>query len=287
MKYSASIFGLAMISLVLFSCNSKKMERLESERTRLQADSLAKDSLLNDWFTTFNDIEDNLAEITGRQKYIMSTTASESPNKPDIRERIRMEIAIINDIIMDNQLRLEKLKKQLKSSNLKIKALEETIAILNKRVEEKNSEISVLKEELARLNIEKENLNKTVAQLKKETAKQMSMLQQKEETIDQQNAVWYVAGTSKYLIENGIIEKTGLLGSSKKLSDKVNAGLFTKADMRSLTTIELNCEKATLITIHPRESYEFIQEDKVITFLKINNAEEFWKTSKYCVVETK
>jgi chromosome segregation ATPase len=281
------IILLAVSSLLILSCNRKKVDNLEAERARLQADSVSKDSILNDWFNTFNDIEDNLAEITGRQRYITNAATAESPSNPDVRDRIRTEIATINDIMIQNEELLEQLKNQLKSANLKIKALEETIAILTKRVEEKDVEIAGLKDELARLNIEKENLNKTVAQLKEESLKQQEALAQKEQSIDQFNEVWYIVGTKKYLLDNEIIEKSGMLGSSRKLSDKAGTGLFTKADLRDLTIIEINSEKAGLLTIHAEGSYELQKEGKVITALRINDPQEFWKASKFCVVETK
>jgi len=287
MKTSAFIVLVLAVSALLISCNRKKIDSLESEKARLQSDSISKDSILNDWFNTLNDIEDNLAEITGRQRYITNAATAESPSNPDVRDRIRMEIASINDILIENEKLLEQLKSQVKSANIKIKALEETIAILSKRVEEKDVEIAGLKDDLARLNIEKENLNKTVAQLKEESLKQQEALAQKEQSIDQFNEVWYVVGTKKYLLDNEIIEKSGMLGSSRKLSDKAGTGMFTKADMRDLTIIEINSEKADLITTHAEGSYEFQKEGKVILTLQINDPEEFWKASKFCVVETK
>lgn len=281
------LLSLCLVAAVFFSCNSRKIENLEAEKARMHADSITKDSLLNDFFNTFNDIEDNLAEITGRQKYIANAAVKEDPRDPDVRDRIRMEIATINDILLENDQRLTQLIEQLKSSAIKIKALEETLAILSKRVEEKDLEIAILKDKLSQLNIEKENLNKTLAQLKQESQKQQEMLQAKDEEIDQNNTVWYVVGTSKYLKDNEIIEKTGMLRSSKQLNDQVKTGLFTEGDQRSLNAIPVNSDKATLITIHPEGSYELIKEGKVITSLNILKPDEFWKTSRFCVIETK
>jgi chromosome segregation ATPase len=285
MKYSPLI--IALLSVILVSCNSKKIERLEAERVRLQADSLAKDSILNGLFTTFNDIENNLAEIAGRQQLIREVTANENPSQPDVMERIRLEISAINAILIDNEERLKKLIDQLKTSNLKIKALEETIAILNKRIEEKDIEIIQLRKELIALNIEIESLDKMVATLEEDKELQRKIIEEKEKSIDQHNQVWYVVGTKKYLKDNEIIENTGFLGSSKKLNDKLQTGLFTEADMRKLNSIEINSAKAALITIHPEGSYEFIKEGEVFISLKIVNPEEFWKGSKFCVLETR
>lgn len=287
MKIPFKLFLILIITSLMFSCNSKKIERLEDEKTRMQTDSIIRDSLLNDWFASFNEIEENLAEISGRQKLISVAASSENPGNLDVRERIRMEINAIHEKMMENDDRIEQLKKQLKSSNIKIQALEETVAILTQRIEEKDAEIFALREELIKLNIEIESLDEMIAQLEEETEVQESIIKEKEQIIDEKNEVWYIIGTNKYLKDNGIIEKTGFLGSADKLSGKVETGLFTTADMRELASIEINSERAELVTVHPENSFEFVQEGKVMLELKILDPEEFWKTSKYCVVKTK
>ena len=287
MKNSIYLILFLISASLLFSCNRQKVERLEAERARLQADSLTKDSILNAWFTSFNDIEDNLVEITSRAKYIGEAASMEKPEDADVRDRIRTEIATINEIMIENEQRIEQLRQQLKASNIKINALEETLSLLSKRIDEKDTEIAGLKEELRRLNIEIQNLDKTITQLRQENEAQEELLQQREQTIDQANTVLYVIGTTKYLKDNEIIERTGFLGTVKQLNDKVETGLFTAADMRELTAIAISSEKAGLVTVHPEGSYEFIQEGKVITSLNIINPREFWKASRFCVVETK
>jgi DNA repair exonuclease SbcCD ATPase subunit len=287
MKSLKYLLMAMILPAFIISCNQKKVEKLESERTRLQADSISKDSLLNDWLTTFNEIEDNLSEITGHQKFIANAANSENRRNPDVRDRIRKEIAMINDIMIENKDKLESLQKQLKSNNLKIKALEETITILSKRVEEKDMEIADLKDQLGKLNIEKENLNKTVAQLQEDAAKKEEVIAKQQETIDQLNTVWYIVNTNKYLEENGILEKSGKLGGGKVLSDNVATGKFKQADLRNISTININSDKAKLITTHDKDSYEFVKKDKVITHLQIKDQAEFWKTSKFCVIEIK
>jgi hypothetical protein len=93
--------------------------------------------------------------------------------------------------------------------------------------------------------------------------------------------------TNKYLLDNQIIEKSGKLGGGKVLSDNVKTGKFRKADLRNIRTIDINSEKAKLITTHVRDSYEWVRKDKVVTHLQIKDPEEFWKTSKFCVIEIK
>jgi chromosome segregation ATPase len=278
---------MMIIPAFMISCNQKKVDKLETEKTRLQADSISKDSILNDWLTTFNEIEDNLSEISGHQKFIANAATSENRRNPDIRDQIRQEIAQINDIMIENKDKLESLKQQLKTSNLKIKALEETIAILSKRVEDKDVEIADLKNQLEKLNIEKDNLNKTVSQLQEDTQKKEEIISKQEEAIDELNTVWYIVNTNKYLEDNQIIEKSGKLGGGKILSENAQTGKFTKADLREIRSIGVNSDKVKLITTHDKDSYELVKKDKIITHLQIKDPELFWKASKFCVIEIK
>jgi hypothetical protein len=53
-----------------------------------------------------------------------------------------------------------------------------------------------------------------------------------------------------------------------------------------MKTIPVNCKNAKLITEHPSGSYEMIREnEKQIAYIAIKDPEEFWKISKYAVVE--
>ncbi|NTU65546.1 MAG: hypothetical protein HGB05_19635, partial [Chloroflexi bacterium] len=61
---------------------------------------------------------------------------------------------------------------------------------------------------------------------------------------------------------------------------------FTQVDITEVKSIPVNTKDAKLITEHPSESYEFIREGKdKIASLEIKDPAEFWKISKYAVVE--
>ena len=49
----------------------------------------------------------------------------------------------------------------------------------------------------------------------------------------------------------------------------------------------MESKTAKIITEHPDDSYELIMEDGLISALVIEKPEEFWKISKYAVIETR
>ena len=187
-----------------------------------------------------------------------------------------------------NKKKLAQLREQLKKSDARISALEETIQLLTRKLESKEVEIESLKSELARLNFTIESLNATVDTLRDETAEQSRVINQQDALIGEMNTVWYVIGTKKELTDKGIIEKAGgLFSGERKMMDQINPAHFTTADMREMKSISFETSKAELATIHPDGTYRYRQENDLITGIEIINPVEFWKSSRFLVVIVK
>jgi hypothetical protein len=57
--------------------------------------------------------------------------------------------------------------------------------------------------------------------------------------------------------------------------------------MRKISVISFQGKKAELVTIHPDDSYKFIETDDGIEGLEILNPAEFWRSSRFLVVITR
>ena len=188
----------------------------------------------------------------------------------------------------ENKKRLASLKEQLKKSDAKVAALEETVKLLTRRLEEKELELAGLKEQLLKLNFTIEALNATVDTLRQETISQSRVISQQDALIGEMNTIWYTVGTKKELSERGIVEKAGgLFSGNMKMSEMINPDYFTTADLRNLTRISFEGDKAELVTVHPEGSYKFLEENEMITGIEIINAVEFWKSSRFLVIMTR
>ncbi len=283
---------LLLAAMVAFSCTSRKIKEQSNELTlenqRLKKEASAKDSVINAMFKSFNIIEENLTEITSREQIIAQSTADEKNLSEDIREKIMEEIQTINNLMEENRNRISDLKNQLKKSNLKIKSLEETIALMGQRLGEKDQEILALKDQLMQLNFTVESLNAVIDTLQKENAQKSEMISQQQTEIDELNIVWYVVGPRKVLLEKNIIEKDGrFLSNNNKLNDLIKTCNCTRADVMELKEIRINAEKAEFVTVHPQGSYRFNMKDKLFVSLEITNPDEFWRASKFLVIQTK
>jgi hypothetical protein len=276
--------------LLITGCGKKKEQQildLQAKNAKLQAEFSTKDSLLNELFGSINQIEKNLADITAREKLITAAPVDEKRMDMDVRDKIVDEIISINNMIEMNKKQLAVLKDQLKRSDVKTAALQETIKLLTSRLEDKEEEISGLKEQLVKLNFTIETLNATVDTLLEETASQSKVISQQDAMLGEMNTIWYVVGSKKELSDKGIIEKAGgLLSGNMKMSEMINPDYFTTADMRNITSVSFQSSKAELVTIHPEGSYKFVVENEKIKGLEITNPKDFWKSSRFLVIMT-
>jgi hypothetical protein len=67
----------------------------------------------------------------------------------------------------------------------------------------------------------------------------------------------------------------------------VNDKLFTQVDITKTKTIAVNSKSARLVTEHPASSYTLVKDEsnKNIAYIEIKDPANFWKLSKYAVVE--
>ena len=195
--------------LIMTSCGGKKKDQqildLQAKNAQMAVAAEQKDSLMNELFTAINEIEKNLSDITAREKLITDAPNDEKRMNMDVREKIMDEIILINNIMEENKKRLASLKEQLKKSDTRITALQETIQMLTAKLEEKEQELAALKDELVRMNFKITALNSTVDTLREETASQSKIISQQDALIGEMNTIWYVVGTKKDLTDRGII----------------------------------------------------------------------------------
>jgi SMC interacting uncharacterized protein involved in chromosome segregation len=178
------------------------------------------------------------------------------------------------------------LNEQLKKSGGTIKGLQNKIADLEAAMKKSEIEISDLKTALTEKNFKIEQLNGRVTDMQ-------VAIEQKDETISTQtaeiNKAYVTAGTFKSLKAKGLVSKEGGflgLGKNKSLQENFPDSLFSQIDITVTKTIPVNSKSAKLLTEHPTGSYAMIHEDKdKIAYIEITDPNQFWKISKYAVVE--
>lgn len=283
MKSIKLILVAAVVSaFTLFStsCGSGEKEEnpladsLSAVNGELNGQLSEKERALQEFVTSFNEIQDNLNAIKEKEKIV--TSASASGDVKSKEEQIKEDIQAIYDLLAKNKNRIGSLSKKLKDSKSKILGLEKMIETLQAQIDAKDGEIATLKSQLEAKNIELSNIQMNLETVEAESeAKTVKM-----------NTVYYAIGTKKELIEKNVITKEGGfigIGKSTKVKDDFNKEYFTKVDASQTNSISIGAKKAKVLSNHPSSSYKLIGEGKVEK-IEILNTEDFWSNSKYLVI---
>lgn len=248
---------------------------MENKINQLELDLAIKDSVINESLSFFNEIKANLQAIGIRKDEIRAISNNDEISSDD-KNWILEEIKHINFLREDNANMVQRMRDQMDNNKVEIKELEVMIESLIKEIQWKDDQISLLQEQLA-------NFDREYAALFNAYQEQASQI---EIMTDEMNAVYYAYGTEEELKENGVIEKkNGFMGIGKKafLRQDFNEKYFTKTDINKTNTLSIEGTGMRFITYHPNTSYE-ISEDEIRTQIKIVDASEFWKVSKYLVL---
>jgi hypothetical protein len=278
---------VGIIGFSLYSRDHKKlMSLMEEQKVSLTDKITARDSVISEWITTFDDIEKNIALIKEKEK-IITVNSSNAEIAKDNKMQVLEDIKYINTLLEQNKKKIASLTAQLKKSGGTMKVLQAKIAGLEASMKQNEEEIATLKTALVDKKFEVEQLNVQMTVMQDTIAK-------KDEKISTQNyeinKAFYAIGTYKELKAKGLLTKEGGfigLGKTETLTGNFPADAFTEVVINALKSIEVNTKSAKLISDHPKGSYEFIlDKDKRVVSLDIKDAAEFWKVSKYAVVET-
>jgi len=285
-KKMPKILALLFLSLILVSCvqneptgdgtsESTDLVDLQNQVEQLELDNAQKDSVINEALAFFNVIKENL-EAIGIRKDEIRAISSESEIAPDDKQWILEEIQHINFLREENGQMLRRMQDQVKNNELKIDELEIMIESLMKDIQWKDEQISMLQSEL-------DNLDREYSALFDAYQEQSVLVDQ---ITDELNSIYFAYGTEDELVEGGVIDKkNGFLGIGRKtwLKEDFNNDYFTKGDATRQKSIYVEGNDLRFITYHPQSSYT-LAEEGTRTLIKINDASEFWKISKYLVV---
>ena len=257
------------------------------ENASLKNELQNRDSLITGMALAFDDIEKNIEMMDDQQRVINSQT-SEGELGHDKRERIVQKLQLVNGLMKDSRERIAELTKRLDKSKFESTGLRKKLKELDMRLASRDSSITSLKDELLAKDFKINQVNDQLSAIEMDVAMYEATIQQQEHEL---NKAYYAMGTFKELEDRGVLTKEGgVIGIGRKeaLREDVATTEFKEVDKRDLKRIPLNnASKAVLVTEHPSKSYEMVEENDKFAYLDIKDPEEFWRLSKYMVVEVK
>ena len=232
------------------------------------------------------DVEKDIKYIK-EQENILDNQSKDVEFKGDEKKQIIRDIQTINALIDKNKQKIADLNKRLKTSGVEINGLNEKLAMLSETIEERDQSIESLTGQLAVKEEEIAQMNEQIAVIEDSVNFQREVI---DHHVSQLNKAFITYGNAKELKEKNIITKEGGLlgiGSTKTLNENISNEYFTEINISETQSFPVFSTEAELITEHPASSYEWVTENDTITYMIVNNPQEFWKLSKYAVVETK
>ncbi|HKI87388.1 MAG TPA: hypothetical protein VKA38_00080 [Draconibacterium sp.] len=285
------VLAIIVSGVIILNKKSQTIQDLSVQKTDLNSTLESRDSMVNELVSTFNEIEDSLTFINKKRGQLKLETREANPNR---KEAILADISLMNKMLEASSKKIDELNEKLKSSGINIRSFKNRIAKLTQNIEEQNNNILALKTELEKRDSKIAEMDQQVTQLETNIALKSDSLMQKSQVIAEQdselNKAFFASGTVKELEENGVlIREGGFLGIGKhpELKDNLNSTYFTELDRRNTLSFPIFSKKAKVITEHPDSSYRFVYQDDLIAYLEIENPSEFWKVSKYAVIEVK
>jgi uncharacterized coiled-coil protein SlyX len=245
---------------------------------------------------TFDEIERNLTFVRDKRSQLSIISTEQSKEKKDL---LVADIKLMNEMLVQNSIKIEELDKKLKASGFEILSFKNKIAKLNTDIVEQNNSIKQLSSDLAKRDSKIAEMRVEVVSLKNENSAKDDSINLKSQVIaareqvivtkdNELNKVYYISGTAKELKEKGIIQKEGGflgLGRNTDLNRSVGKQSFSELDQRTDLKIPIFAKKVEVITEHPDSSYQLIYQDNQVAYLQIEKPAEFWKLTKYLVVE--
>ncbi len=291
MKRYTLLIAIALIFVTLASCNQKELEQqkekitmLEQENEALKSEAVEKENNINEFFESMNQIRDNLTQIKLKQDIISEETRDKDNIQQNTRDQIESDLAVIGELMEDNRRMINNLNRQLRDSNIKIDQFETLVASLQADIEEKNIEISLMRDNMHNLNISNSQLSAALDSLEIQNREINQLVDQKTEEL---NSAWYVFGTESELREQSIIEKKGGflgLGKTTVVNSDASKDYFTRVDITSIEKVFIPGKNASLLSLHPQDSYVIETNEEEASMIFIENPAKFWSNTRYLIV---
>ncbi|PKP38763.1 MAG: hypothetical protein CVT97_00050 [Bacteroidetes bacterium HGW-Bacteroidetes-14] len=287
---------LAIAALSLSSCveNSAKYKALQAQLDSLGSAHSVKSAEFEEVFATLNEVENGLKSIREAENILVLQSQKGGAEIPEnSREQLKSDVAAIGEAIQSYKQQINKLKndariqsnqfkKRLAALTSELEAKSELIADLGRQLEEKDRQLIVKSQQI-------ETLDKTVTTLRDEVTSLAQATASQQETIATQeaqiNSGYYIIGTKSELISANVMSKGGLFKSAK-ISYQAEQSAFVKIDIREVKEIQINAEKAKVLSVHPTGTYTLEPGANGMQVLKISQPATFWEQTKYLVIQT-
>jgi regulator of replication initiation timing len=279
---------LFAIILFLFSaCSNENKEAVENTRTQIDSvlvEKSSSDTAYQRALSEINDMNENLDALLRKRNIMLQLRPEHGETRVSFQQKLQIianELDQQTDLIRRSSRKLDSLEKVIKTIQRKYSSLLNSFDSLLAA----NAE---LREENDNLRVQLANAT-TLIQLQQDTiASLRTLLAEKNKII---NTAYYLIGTEDELEKKKIVEsKGGILGirSTTVLTGNLEKMGFTEIDIKTTKEFSIDAEDIDdikILSTHSSSSYTMEKTEEKKCILRILDELEFWKSSKFLVVE--
>ncbi len=295
----AVVLIIIITGFIMLLNKDSQINELHVETQNLDSVIVKRDSVINDLDGFIFEIEQNIGLVKSKREQLEFEYRESNLSQ---KARILEDIKLLDTMLAENEQKLEELNQKLASSQIELKSFRDRVNRLTSELKNQNTVVENLKEEIERRDYQLAQMDEKVNQLESSLMVHTDSLTALTDSINRSseridymdrelNKAYWVQGTFKELKENEVLEKEGgflgFLGKSKTIKKDLNVGSFTELDIRETEMIPLNARKVEMISEHSANSYRLIYQDDLVSYLKIENPDEFWKLTRFAVIEVK
>jgi DNA repair exonuclease SbcCD ATPase subunit len=294
----AILLVIIISGFIILLNKDSQINELQVETRQLNSVIQKRDSVISELDGAIREIEQNISFIKNKREQLEFEYIESSK---DPKEQIIEDIALMNTMLEESEKKMDELTRRLEVSEVELSSFRKRVAKLNSEIQDQNQMVSTLKQELENRDNRLAEIDNKFTRLEEvlgvqtdsinELADSVVRSSEKIQRMEQElyNAYWTM-GTFKELKENDVLTREGGflgIGKNKTLKENFNEDYFTELDVRETEIIPLNVKKAEVISAHADNSYRLVYQDDYIAYLKIEDPNEFWKLTKYAVIEVK
>lgn len=268
------------------SCEETKKNSDEQDSLRILSELRLKD--LNTYKQTIEMLNSTLDSIAVQEGMIFASEGDMPVTKLDVKHNLmRFEALLkkqgekiqeLEDKLLssrdstDKSVRLiEHLKKQVALKNFQI-------ACLNAQLIKKDVDIKHLREFVESQQMKINSQSVLISELNKRNAKQGEVLEKQDKIL---NNGYVLIGSKSDLKRKGITKRGKLVANA--VLDRTK---FYKIDIRKWNEISFQAKRPRILTNMPSSSYELLTSGNHNFILRVINPSDFWRISKYLVIQT-
>lgn len=285
---------LNAVFLLNVSCSTGQKKQWEMEKDSIVNVNQQQRDVLDDMTSTIVEIATSLDSISSQEQLL--TSRYDSEGKALSKKKILENLAFFENLLTEKREEMKLLQASLSNKGEEIKKMGKIIQFLNEELDKKDVKIQQLKAEVAdknynikllsgqvaSLNDSLIGLSDSISDLHHEASAQKQTLLAKEKEL---NKMYYIIGTKKELMNKGIISSKGFLSKSTINYNFLDYSSFTEVDKRTCKIIHINGGSPKILSNNPSSSYELEDSKKGPNTLAILNADKFWSSGKFLVIQ--